>query len=121
MFVLVDPPLIKLFHIGRREVDGMLSLLEDKWDELMTFDPKLFGQAGKVPAFTSDPSQEVGVRSTMPKTTPPRKLEQIQNQESESHLMSSVFELISCQQYLKVNSADPECPLMIFPVGGRLY
>ena len=83
----------------------------------MTFDPKLFGQAGEVPAYTSDPSQEVGVRSTMLKTTPPRKLEQIQNQESESHLMSSVFKLRSCQQYLKVNSADPECPLTIFPVG----
>ena len=96
----------------------MLSLLEDKWDELMTFDPKLFGQAGEVPAFTS---QEVGVRRTMLKTTPPRKLEQIQNQESESHLMASVFELKSCQQYLKVNLADPECPLMIFPVGGCLY
>ena len=98
----------------------MLSLLEDNWDELMTFDPKLFGQA-EVPAYTSDPSQEVGVRSTMLKTTPPRKLEQIQNQESESHLMASLFELKSCQQYLKVNSADPECPLMIFPVSGRLY
>ena len=73
MFVLIDPPPIKLFHIGRKEVNGTLSLLEDKWDELMTFDPKLYGQAGEVSAFTSDPSQEVGVRSTMPKTTPPRK------------------------------------------------
>ena len=70
MFVLVDPSPIKLFHIGRKEVDGMLSLLEDKWDKLMTFDPKLFRQAGEVPAYTSDPSQEVGVRSTMLKTTP---------------------------------------------------
>ena len=82
-FVLVDPPPIKLFHLGK-EVDGMLSLLEDRWDDLMTFDPQLFGQAGAVPSYTSDPSQKVGIRSTMPKSTPPKKLEQIQNQESES-------------------------------------
>ena len=86
----------------------MLSLLEDKCDDLMTFDLQLFGQAGEVPAFTLDPSQKFGVRITMPKSTPPKKLEQIQNQESESHLMTSVYELRACQQYLKVNSADPE-------------
>ena len=90
MFVLVDPRPIKLFHIGRKEVDGMLSLLEDRWDDLMTFDPQLFGQAGTVPSFTSDPSQKFVIRSTMPKGTPPKKLEQIQNQESESHLMASL-------------------------------
>ena len=99
----------------------MLSLLEDRWDDLMTFDPQLFGQAGAVPSYTSDPSQKFGIRSTMPKSTPPKKLEQIQNQESESHLMESVFELRSCQQYLKVNSANPECPLTMFPVSGRLH
>ena len=76
-FVLVDPPPIKLFHLGRKEVDGMLSLLEDRWDDLMTFDPQLFGQAGAVPSYTSDPSQKVGIRSTMPKSTPPKKLEHI--------------------------------------------
>ena len=120
-FVLVDPLPIKLFQIGRKEVDGMLSLLEECWDDLMTFDPQLFGQAGTVPSFTSDPSQKFDVRSTTPKGTPPKKLEQIQIQESESHLMASVYELKSCQQYLKVNSADPECPLTIFPVGGCLH
>ena len=99
----------------------MLSLLEDRWDDIITFDPQLFGQAGTVPSFTSDPSQKLGIRSTMPKGTPPKKLEQIQNQESESHLIASVYELKSCQQYLKVNSADPECPLMIFPVSGHLH
>ena len=99
----------------------MLSLLEDCWDDLMTFDPQLFGQARAVPSFTSDPSQKFGIRSTMPKSTPPKKLEQIQNQESESHLMESVYELRSCQQYLKVNSVNPECPLMIFPVSGRSH
>ena len=99
----------------------MLSLLEDKWDDLMAFDPQLFGQAREVPAFTLDPNQQFGVRSTVPKSTPPKKLEQIQNQESKSHLLASVYELRACQQYLKVNSADPECPVMIFPVRGHLY
>ena len=99
----------------------MLSLLEDRWDDLMTFDPQLFGQAGAVPSYTSDPSQKVGIRSTMPKSTPPKKLEQIQNQESESYLMESVYELKACQQYLKVNSANPECPLTMFPVSGCLH
>ena len=99
----------------------MLSLLEDRWDDLMTFDPKLFGQAGAVPSYTSDPSQKFGIRSTMPKSTPPKKLEQIQNQESESHLMESVYELKSCQQYLKVNPANPKCPLTMFPVSGCLH
>ena len=117
-FVLVDPPPIKLFHLGRKEVDFMLSLLEY---DLMTFDPQLFGQAGAVPSYTSDPSQKFGIRSTMPKSTPPKKLEQIQNQESESHLMESVYELRSCQQYLKVNSANPKCPLTMFPVSGCLH
>ena len=99
----------------------MLSLLEDRWDDLMTFDPQLFGQAGTEPSYTSDPSQKVSIRSTMPKSTPPKKLEQIQNQESESFLMESVYELKACQQYLKVNSANPECPLTMFPVSGCLY
>ena len=122
MFVLfVDPPPIKLFHIGRKEVDGMISLLEDKWDELMVFNPQLFGEPGEVPAFTSDPSQVFGVKSLVPKSSPPKKVENIQNQESESHLLSSVYELKAVQQYLKVNSKDPECPLMIFPVSGRLH
>ena len=118
---IVDPPPVKLFHIGKKEVDGMLNWMEDKWDDLMTFDPQLFGQAGEVPAFTSDPSQKFGVRSTLPKSSPPKKLENIQNQESESHLMASVYELRACQQYLKVNLPDPNYPLMIFPVGGHLY
>ena len=99
----------------------MLSLLEDCWDDLMTFNPQLFGQAGAVPSYTSDPSQKFGIRSTMPKSTPPKKLEQIQNQESESHLMESVYELRSCQQNLKVNSANLKCPLMMFPVSGCLH
>ena len=99
----------------------MLSLLEDRWDDLMTFNPQLFGQAGAVPSYTSDPSQKFGIRSTMPKSTPAKKLEQIQNQESESHLMESVYELRTCQQYLKVNSANPKCPLMMFAVSGRLH
>ena len=99
----------------------MLSLLEDCWDDLMTFDPQLFRQAGAVPSYTSDPSQKFGIRSTMPKTTPPKKFEQIQNQESESYLMESVYELKAYQQYLKVNSANPECPLTMFPVSGRLH
>ena len=87
----------------------------------MTFNPQLFGQAGAVPSYTTDPSQKFGIRSTMPKSTPPKKLEQIQNQESESHLMESVYELRTCQQYLKINSANPECPLMMFLVSGRLH
>ena len=99
----------------------MLSLLQDRWDDLMTFDPQLFGQAGAVPSYTSDPSQKFGIRSTMPKSAPPKKLEQIQNQESESHFMESGYELRSCQQYIKVNSANPECPLTMFPVSGHFH
>ena len=57
----------------------------------------------------------------MPKSTPAKKLEQIQNQESESHFMESVYELGTCQQYLKVNSANPECSLTMFPVSGCLH
>ena len=72
-------------------------------------------------SYTSDPSQKVGIRSTMPKSTPPKKLEQIQNQESKSYLMESVYELKACQQYLKVNSANPEYPLTMFPVSGLLH
>ena len=99
----------------------MLSLLEDRWDDLMTFDPQLFGQAGTVSSYKSDPSQKFSIRSTMPKSTPPKKLEQIQNQESESHLMELVYAPRSCQQYLKVNSANPKCPLTMFLVSGRLH
>ena len=51
----------------------MLSLLEDRWDDLMMFDPQLFGQEEAVPSYTSDPSQKIGIRSTMPKSTPPKK------------------------------------------------
>ena len=35
--------------------------------------------------------------------------------------MESVYELKACQQYLKVNSANPEYPLTMFPVSGRLH
>ena len=117
----VDPPPIKLFHIGRKEVDDMISLLEDKWDELMVFDPLLFGEPGEVPAFTSDPSQVFEVKSLVPKSSPPKKLENIQNQESESHVLSSVYKLRAVQQYLKIDSKDPECPLTIFLVSGCLH
>ena len=87
----------------------------------MVFDPQLFGEPGEVPAFTSDPSQVFGVKSLVPKSSTPKKLENIQNQESESHLLSSVYESRAVQQYLKINSEDPECPLTIFPVSGRLH
>ena len=99
----------------------MISLMEGKWDELMVFDPQLFGEPGEVPAYTTDPSQQFGVKSLVPKNSPPQKFKNIQNQESESHLLSSVYELKAVQQYLKVNSKDPDCPLTLFPVSGRFY
>ena len=85
----------------------MLSLLEDRWDDLMTLDPQLFGQAGGSTFLYIRPQPEIQYKEYHAQEHSSKKLEQIQNQESESHLMGSVYELRSCQQYLRVNSENP--------------
>ena len=99
----------------------MVSLLEDKWDEPMLWDPTQFGIEGDLPASVNDPMQVWGIRSIMPKGKLPNRLKEEQNQETESHLLSDVHELKSVQNYLKANSANAKYPLMMFPVSRRLH
>ena len=99
----------------------MVSLLEDKWDQPMLWDPAQFGLEGGVPATVNDPMQVWGIKSIMPKGKLPNRLNEEQNQETEAHLLSDVHELKSVQNYLKVNSANPKYPLTLFPVSGRMY
>ena len=110
---------MKLFHTGRKEIEGLISLLEIKWDQLMLWDPALYGLEGDLPAHTTDPMQEHNIRSKVPKSNIAHKLKQVQNQESESFLMESVYELKTAQNYLKANSAKAETPWTMFPVSGR--
>ena len=113
------PSPVKLFHTGRKEVEGLISLLEVRWDTLMLWDPQQFDLPGDIPDPTTDPMQLHKIRSKVPRSNLPHKLKEVQNQESESFLMESVYELKSAQNYLKLNSADPNVPWTMFPVSGR--
>ena len=119
LYIISDPSPIKLFHPGRKEVEGLISLLEVKWDRLMLWDPALYNLEGDLPDNTTDPMQEHNMRSKVPKSNLPHKLKQVQNQESESFLMESVYELKAAQNYLKVNFANSDTPWTMFPVSGR--
>ena len=109
---------LKLRHIGKKEALGLISLMEERWDELMLFDPSAYGLQGSI-ATDRDPQQIYGVRGVVPKALAKKLLET--NTVRSLHLgFANEYELGSTENYLKANGTK-ETPLTIFPVSGRLY
>ena len=76
MFVELRP--LTLFHIGRKEVDCLIDLMEPEFSEPMLFEQR--DGATQDPVF--DPAQVVGVQSTVPKMSIPLPLKDIKSPES---------------------------------------
>ena len=70
----VDVPPLRLMHIGKKEVLGLIELMEGRFDELFVFDPQAFGLEGGV-SGNVDPQQQYGVRGKVPKA-PSNKLKE---------------------------------------------
>ena len=92
--------------------------MEDRWDELMIFDPATYGLEGEL-AGGLDPQQECGIKGIVPKA-PPKKYQQVNSVRSLHLGFADEYELRATEGYLKANSTEG-LPLTIFPVSGRLY
>ena len=115
--MFVDPPALTLFHIGQKEVDCLIDLMEPEFSEPMLFDRG----DGTVQDQTFDPAQVWGVQSTVPRISVPLALQDIRSPDSSALGLSSVYEYKCLVAYLKVNSRDRDRPLMPFRVSGCLY
>ena len=116
--IFIDPPDLRLIHYGKKEVLALISLLEPKWDQPMTFGDNL-GDKDTTPAATKDPSQRWGVVSDMPKMNVPLRLQQRRMPESDALGLESKYEYRRLVAYLKANSSDPERPYIAFLVSRR--
>ena len=92
--------------------------MEDRWDELMIFDPAAYGLEGQI-ATDQDPQQEHGIKGIVPKA-PPKKYQHVNTVRSLHLGFADEYELWATEGYLKANSAEG-MPLTLFPVSGRLY
>ena len=92
--------------------------MEERWDELMIFDPAAYGLEGQI-ATDPDPQQERGIKGIVPKA-PPKKYQQVNSVHSLHLGFADEYELRATEGYLKANSADG-MPLTLFPASGRLY
>ena len=64
-----------LFHIGRKEVDCLIDLMEPEFSEPMLF----VREDGTVQDNTFDPAQVWGVQSTVPKSSVPLALQDVRS------------------------------------------
>ena len=117
-WTFVDLRPIKLRHVGKKEVLGLIELLEGRWDELMLFDPSAYGLSGKIPT-DRDPQQQHGVQGKVPRK-PSQNLKETYTVRSQQLGFADQYELKATEAYLKANS-DPNNPLILFAVSGRLY
>ena len=93
-----------LFHIGCREVDCLIELMEPEFSE-----PLLFVRGdGSVDDETFDPAQVWGVQSTVPKTSVLLALKDIRSPDSSALGLSSVYDYKRLVAYLKANSKDKD-------------
>ena len=117
-WTFVDLQPIKLRHIGKKECLRLIDLMEDRWDELMIFDPAAYGlEGGAVRGL--DPQQECGIKGIVPKA-PPKKYQHVNTIHSLHLGFADEYQLRATEGYLKANSAG-DMPLTLFPVSGRLY
>ena len=115
-----DPPPLRLTHYGKKEVLALISLLEPKWDEPMTFGDNI-GPTDTTPADTPDPSQQWGVVSTKKKPNIPLVLQNKQTPESDGLGLENDYEYKRLLWYLKANNNDPDRPYKTGEVSKRLY
>ena len=125
----VEAPPLRLVHVGKQEVLGLIDLMEDQWDQMMIFDPAAWGLEGEIDT-SRDPQQVYGIRGNMPKM-PPKKLQDERTLRSNHLAFQSQYELLATEAYLKANSENPHRPLTLFEVWtnvldvyayfGRLY
>ena len=99
---------------------ALISLLEAKWDEPMTFGDNR-GPTDTTPADTPDPSQQWGVVSTKKKLTIPLVLQNKQTPESDGLGLENDWEYKRLLWYLKTNNSDPDQPYKTGEVSKRLY
>ena len=118
-WLFVEVPPLRLMHIGKKETLGLIDLMEGRFDELLLFDPAAFGVPGNV-SGQIDPQQLYGVRGKLPKL-PPQRMKEQRSLRSDELGFDHDFELKSTEDYLKANSEDPQHPLTLFRVSGRLY
>ena len=118
MFVwtFVELPDLQLRHVGKKECLALIDLMEDRWDQLMLFDPSLYGLSGSI-STQHDPQQVYGVRGNMPKP-PPKKLKDCNSLRGQTLGFANEYELKMTESYLKANSPE-DLQLTIFPVSGR--
>ena len=104
----VDVPPLRLTHVGKKEVLGLIDLMEDQWDELMLFNPAVHGLEGEIDtAF--DPHQQYGIKGNMPRM-PAKKLMEERTLRSNHLAFQSQYELLATEAYLKANSENPNRP-----------
>ena len=105
LWTFVELPPLKLFHLGRREVEECIYLMEDKWDELMLFDASMYDENAKshvADASHWDPTQVYGVHGKMPHTIGDQ-WKQVRTQRSDELSFTSEYELKRLEAYLKLN------------------
>ena len=118
-WAFVDVPPLRLMHIGKKEVLGLIDLMEGRFDELFMFDPQAFGLEGEVNVRV-DPQQQYGVRGRVPRA-PAAKLKDTRSLQADELGFDTDYEMRSLENYLKANSEDPAHPLTLFRVSGRLH
>ena len=115
------PDDLKLIHYGKSEVLQSVDLMEEEYDNLMVFDPALYGGQGQIVQGQFDPSQFYTKRGKVPHTNLARNLKDVKTYMSDELGFPNSYEHLACEAYLKANSRDPKEPLRMYPVSGRLY
>ena len=117
----VEVPDLQLYHLGKKEVEMLIDLMEPEFDELMLFDPKQYGKDGEIQDNVFDPSQMPGKLSIKPKYNIDSSLKERRTPDSDSLCLESQYHYKKLLHYLKVNSRDQDRPLMPIGVSGHLY
>ena len=112
-WAFVEVPPLRLMHIGKKEVFGLIDLMEGRFDELFAFDPE-------ASSTQVDPQQEYGVRGKVPKA-PAAKLKETRSLQADELGFDTDYEMRSLENYLKANSKDSAHPLTVFRVSGCLH
>ena len=113
--MFVEPPALTVFHIGRKEVDCLIDLMEFS-------QPLIFDRGdGTVQDRIYDPAQVWGVQSTVPKVSVPVSLKEVRSPESSALGLADMYQYRHLVSYLKANSRDKERPLIPFEVSGHLH
>ena len=101
-------------HLGKAEVLGLIDIMEDEWDQLMVFDPTVFGLEGSIDP-SLDPQQQWGIHGVLPKK-PAGKLKLERSLAADNFGFANTYEYKQTEAYLKANSEDPNNPLTMFGV-----